>query len=65
MPPRVLDTVFHHRALAVPIDQARCENLAERGTLMETLNLFLVKLIFLDPAPHFARQVFGQHAPGL
>src|SRR5210317_633030 len=56
--PRVLDRVFQHHAITIPVYQAGSEYLAEGRTLVQRLNLFLVELLLLHPTPDLAGQVF-------
>ena len=55
----ILDAVLHDGSLAIPVDEAGSEYLSQRGALVQGLNLILVELVFFDPAPHLAGQVFG------
>ena len=62
VPTGVLDRVLQDHAVTVTIDQARCQDLAKRRSLVQRLDLLLVQLVLLHPSPDLARQVLGNDA---
>jgi len=53
----IFDRVFHYHPLAITIDQTGGENLPERRTLVQRLNLFLIELVAPDPTPDLTREI--------
>ena len=62
VPAGIFDRIFQDHPISIPINQAGSEYLTERRALVQRLNLFLIELVFLDPAPNLAGEVLRDDA---
>ena len=58
MASRIFDRILQNDSIPIPVNQASGQYLSKRGSLVQRLNLLLIELVFPDPTPDLAGQVF-------